>query len=105
MIRYLLSILQSIPKKAGYKKFLGENYEEFMEMFAEQYRKFIKDKDVVGLKKFKDEVGTNKFGKLQKHAKTNNFITKFDTDAAKAVSSKGSIQQSNILFHLNYFQK
>ena len=34
MLRYLLSILQSIPKKAGYKKFLGENYEEFMEMLA-----------------------------------------------------------------------
>jgi|TARA_R100001460_G_scaffold31840_1_gene62595 hypothetical protein len=96
MVRYILSILQSIPKKAGYKKFLGDNYDEFMESFAELYRKYIADEDVEGLKKFKDEIGKNKFGKLQKHARLNGFITKLDTDAAKVVSSKGSIQQSNI---------
>ena len=93
---YLLNILKMIPKKAGYKKFLGKNYDEFMETFAEFYKKLIADKDVEGLKKFKDEVGRNKFGKLQKHARINKFITKLDTDAAKAMSSKGSIQQSNI---------
>ena len=89
---YLLNILRMIPKKAGYKKFLGKNYDEFMETFAEFYKKLIADKDVEGLKKFKDEIGINKFGKLQKHARINKFITKLDTDAAKVISSKGSIQ-------------
>tara|TARA_R110002051_G_C8692165_1_gene493209 strand:- start:164 stop:1507 length:1344 start_codon:yes stop_codon:yes gene_type:complete len=95
MVKILISILQSIPKQARYKKFLGKNYDDFMEMFAEQYRKFIKDGDTEGLRNFKDEIGgDNKFDKLQKRATTDGFITKLDTQASKSMSSKKNIKKA-----------
>ena len=95
MLRYLLTILQSIPKKAGYKKFLGKDYDEFMETFAEFYKKLIADKDVEGLKNFKDKIGKAKFDKLQLRATTDGFITKLDKKAAKTMSSKGALVKGN----------
>lgn len=96
MLTYLITILRSIPKKAGYKKFLGKDYDEFMETFAEVYRKFIKEGDVQGLSDFKKEVGKNKFDKLQLRATNDGFITKLDKKAAQVMSSKGDIVKSNI---------
>ena len=55
-IALLYDVLKNIPKKAGYKKYLGDQYDNFMETFAEVYRKFIDDKDVQGLADFKKEV-------------------------------------------------
>ena len=74
MLTYLITILRSIPKKAGYKKFLGKDYDEFMETFAEVYRKFIKEGDpVLELQQFKtifDKIMTDSLNKeLEKSKK------------------------------------
>jgi|TARA_R100000084_G_scaffold94475_2_gene48225 hypothetical protein len=94
-IALLYDVLKNMPKKAGYKKYLGEQYDNFMETFAEVYRKFIDDKDVQGLADFKKEVGKSKFDKLQLRATTDGFITKADKQAAKTMSSQGELVKGN----------
>lgn len=96
MFAYLLNVLKSVPKKVPYKKFFGDGYDEFMETFAEWYRKTIADGNVEELRKFKEEVGIDKFGKFQKNARENGFISKLDTDAAKVVSSQSERGKKSI---------
>ena len=96
MFSYLLNVLKSVPKKVPYKKFFGDGYDEFMETFAEWYRKTIADGNVEELRKFKEELGINKFGKFQKRARQDGFISKLDTDAAKSVSSRSERGKKSI---------
>ena len=96
MGRYLLNLLQMVPKGMPYKNFFGKNYDEFMETFAQFYKKLIKDGDVEELTKFKREVGVDKFGKILKRSRLDGFLTNLDTQAAKSVSSRSERGQKSI---------
>ena len=91
----LLKIIKKIPFKAGYKKYLQDDFEKFFESFGKVYKDFIKKKDPEGLSKFKKEVG-GKWNKIVKKAKQTENLTDADTKKQQLLSTSSERQKESI---------